>query len=189
MDYLKRLQNVSVLGAAGKMGSGILLLTAVEMADQSLLPENKDKHFVLNAIDISSVALSGLMGYLKTQITKIAEKKTILLRQLYADRKDLIENFDIIEEYVFFVMSFIRPTTNLEVANNSTLIFEAIKEDPKLKVKIITQIEKDNKNKPWYFTNTSSIPIGNLDKDANLEGRVVGFHFYNPPAIQKLAEF
>ena len=32
MNYDERLQNVSVLGAAGKMGSGILLLTAVEMA-------------------------------------------------------------------------------------------------------------------------------------------------------------
>jgi 3-hydroxyacyl-CoA dehydrogenase len=40
MNYNERLQNVSVLGAAGKMGSGILLLTAVEMADLSLQPEN-----------------------------------------------------------------------------------------------------------------------------------------------------
>lgn len=188
MNYLERLQNVSVLGAAGKMGSGILLLTAAEMADQSLLPENKDKHFVLNAIDISSEALTGLMGYMRTQITKIAEKKTILLRQLFADRKDLIENFDIIEEYVFLVMSFIRPTTNLGVANDSTLIFEAIKEDPVLKVKIFTEIRENNQNKPWFFTNTSSIPIGNLDREAKLEGRVIGFHFYNPPAVQKLVE-
>jgi len=33
MKYTERLQNVSILGAAGKMGSGILLLTAVEMTD------------------------------------------------------------------------------------------------------------------------------------------------------------
>ena len=188
MNYLQRLQNVSVLGAAGKMGSGILLLTAAEMADQSLLPENKNIHFVLNAIDISSEALTGLMEYLRSQITKIAEKKTILLRKLYADRKDLVENFDIIEEYVFLVMSLIRPSTNLNVANDSTLIFEAIKEDPELKVKIFKQIDGNNQNKPWFFTNTSSIPISNLDKEANLEGRVIGFHFYNPPAVQKLVE-
>ena len=36
MNYDERLKHVSVLGAAGKMGSGILLLTAVEMADISL---------------------------------------------------------------------------------------------------------------------------------------------------------
>ena len=56
MTYDERLQNVSILGAAGKMGSGILLLTAVEMADLSLKPENKDKTYVLNAIDISTKA-------------------------------------------------------------------------------------------------------------------------------------
>ena len=43
MNYEERLQNVAVLGAAGKMGSGILLLTALEMADLSLKPENKEE--------------------------------------------------------------------------------------------------------------------------------------------------
>ena len=43
MTYEERLQHVTVLGAAGKMGSGILLLTALEMADLMLKPENKDK--------------------------------------------------------------------------------------------------------------------------------------------------
>ena len=38
------------------------------------------------------------------------------------------------------------------------------------------------------MTNTSSIPISELDKKAGLEGRIIGFHFYNPPAVQKLVE-
>ena len=40
----------------------------------------------------------------------------------------------------------------------------------------------------YFFTNTSSMPIGLLDKEAGLDGRIVGFHFYNPPAVQKLVE-
>jgi 3-hydroxyacyl-CoA dehydrogenase len=32
------------------------------------------------------------------------------------------------------------------------------------------------------------VPIGGLNKNSNLEGRILGFHFYNPPAIQKLVE-
>jgi 3-hydroxyacyl-CoA dehydrogenase len=188
MDYTERLQNVSVLGAAGKMGSGILLLTAIEMADLSLKPENKGKHFVLNAMDVSSEALSGLMKYIRAQALKVAEKKIIALRQVYADRKDLIENFDIIRAYTEDVVSIVRPTTILESTYQSNLIFEAIKEDPALKVRIFSQINKNNTNKPWFFTNTSSIPITNLDKEAGLEGRVLGVHFYNPPAIQKLVE-
>ena len=60
MNYEEKLQNVSVLGAAGKMGSGILLLTAVEMANLKLKPENKSKSFVINALDVSFDSLTGL---------------------------------------------------------------------------------------------------------------------------------
>ncbi|MCD4737080.1 MAG: 3-hydroxyacyl-CoA dehydrogenase family protein [Bacteroidales bacterium] len=188
MNYEERLQNVSVLGAAGKMGSGILLLTAVEMADLSLKPENAGKTFCLNAIDVSPEGLSGLMGYLRAQVRKIAEKKTVMLRKMYADRKDLIENGDIIDEYIFDVMRIVRPVTTLESAYQSNLIFEAVIEDKGKKVDIFSNIDKNNNNSPWYFTNTSSIPIHNLDEEANLEGRILGFHFYNPPAVQRLVE-
>jgi 3-hydroxyacyl-CoA dehydrogenase len=188
MTYEERMQNVSVLGAAGKMGNGILLLTAVEMADLSLKPENKGKSFVLNAIDVSDEALSGVMKYLKAQVLKIAEKKAVALRKVYADNKNLVENYDIIEQYIFDVLSLVRPTTRLETAFDSRLIFEAIKEDPELKVTVFSKINSSNPHKPWFFTNTSSIPITHLDEKAGLEGRIIGFHFYNPPAVQKLVE-
>ena len=155
MSYDDRLQNVSVLGAAGKMGSGILLLTALEMADLSLKPENKDKTFVLNAIDLSDSGLAGLVDYLRAQVLKTAEKKTIWLRQVYADRADLIENSDVIEAYIQDVMRIVRPTTSMEAAYKSQLIFEAVSENKDLKVKILSQIDKNNSLKPWYCTNTS----------------------------------
>jgi 3-hydroxyacyl-CoA dehydrogenase len=188
MEYTDKLQNVTVLGAAGKMGSGILLLTAVEMADLSLKPENKGKAFVLNAMDVSKEGLSGLMLYLRTQVQKIAEKKTVALRKIYADRADLIENEEIINQYIFDVMNIVRPTTRLEAAYDSSLVFEAVSENRALKVKILSQIDQNNPGKPWFFTNTSSVPIHLIDEEAVLGGRVLGFHFYNPPAVQKLVE-
>lgn len=188
MSYEERLENVTVLGAAGKMGSGILLLTAVEMADLSLKPENKGKQFTLNAMDVSQEGLTGLLGYIRAQARKLAEKKTVLLRKLYADRSDLIENYDIIDQYIFDVMQKIRPTTRIEPAYESTLIFEAINENPELKVKVLSDIENNNSKSPWYFTNTSSIPIHLLDEKSSLDGRILGFHFYNPPAVQRLVE-
>lgn len=188
MNYDERLRNVTVLGAAGKMGSGILLLTAIEMADLSLKPENKGTPFCLNAMDLSHEGLAGLQRYLKTQVTKIAEKKIVWLRKMYADRADLIENEEILNQYVFDVLSIVRPVTKVEVAYESNIIFEAVAENKDLKVKIFKQIDENNPNKPWYFTNTSSVPIHILDNEANLGGRVLGFHFYNPPAVQKLVE-
>ena len=188
MDYAERFQNVTVLGAAGKMGSGILLLTAMEMADLSLRPENRGRQYILYAMDINQKALTGLMAYIRTQVLKAAEKKTVQLRKVYADRRDLIENSEIIEQYIVDVLSIIRPVTTIESAYESNLIFEAASENPVLKVKMFSQINKKNPHKPWFFTNTSSIPIGFLDKKAGLEGRVLGVHFYNPPAVQKLVE-
>jgi 3-hydroxyacyl-CoA dehydrogenase len=188
MNYTEKFENVTVMGAAGKMGSGILLLTAMEMADMSLKSENKGKQFLLYALDISQTALSGLMKYMQIQVMKAAEKKVVGLRKVYAERCDLIENSDIINQYVMDVMNIIRPVTTLESAYESTLIFEAASENPELKIKLFAQINQNNKKQPWFFTNTSSIPIGYLDKEAKLEGRVLGVHFYNPPAVQKLVE-
>jgi len=188
MNYTERLHNVAVLGAAGKMGSGITLLTVVEMMDLSLLPENKNKAFTLHAVDVSYPALDGLMKYLRTQVLKIAEKKIVALRKFYADRTDLIENGQIVNEYVNSTLLLVKPTTTLEPVYQSNIIFEAIKEDPALKVKIFSQINQNNKNRPWFLTNTSSIPIKKLNIEAELDGRVIGFHFYNPPAVQKLVE-
>jgi 3-hydroxyacyl-CoA dehydrogenase len=170
------------------MGSGILLLTAIEMTDLSLKSGNKGKLFILNAVDISQEMLAGLMKYIKAQTLKIAEKKMVWLRQAYAGRKDLIENGEIINEYISDVVSIIRPTTNIEAAYHSTLVFEAASENPALKKKLFTQIDQNSLFKPWFFTNTSSIPIKVLNEEANLGGRILGFHFYNPPAIQKLVE-
>ena len=188
MNYEKKLQNVTVLGAAGKMGSGILLLTAVEMADLMLKPENRSKNFALNAIDVSPAALTGLYGYLKTQVRKIAEKKVGYLRSVYKDNKNLIENGEIIDQYIDDVLKIVHTSTSIESAYDSGLIFEAIIENSDLKVKLIKQILANNNKDPWFFTNTSSVPINELDTEANINGKILGFHFYNPPAVQKLVE-
>jgi 3-hydroxyacyl-CoA dehydrogenase len=188
MSYVDRLENVAVLGAAGKMGSGIVLLTALEMADLALDPAHKDRDFALNAVDVSPKALAGLTKYLRDQVLRAAEKKTVALRGVYAGRADLVENEEIIRQYVEDVLALVRPTTRIEAAYGSSLVFEAVNENPGLKVKLLTQIKDHNTKDAWFLTNTSSIPISELDAGIGLGGRIVGFHFYNPPAVQKLVE-
>jgi len=185
MTYEERLQNVTIIGAAGKMGSGIVLLTVVEMANLGLMPENKDKKYTLNALDLSADALKGLVSYVTAQVTKIATKKIDAVRGYYPN---ITDDAQISEQYVKDVLAVLNPVTDFSAANDSTMIFEAASENPELKVKLFTQIDAANPHKPWYFTNTSSIPIHILNNNANLDGRIVGFHFYNPPAIQKLVE-
>jgi 3-hydroxyacyl-CoA dehydrogenase len=188
MSYIDRLENVTVLGAAGKMGSGIVLLTALEMADLALDPAHKDRDFVLNAVDVSPKALAGLTKYLRDQVLRAAEKKAVALRGVYAGRADLVENEEIIRQYVEDVLALVRPTTRIEAAYGSSLVFEAINENPGLKVKLLSEIKDHNTEDAWFLTNTSSIPISELDGKVGLGGRIIGFHFYNPPAVQKLVE-
>ena len=188
MDLTERLQNVAVLGAAGKMGSGIALLLAQELARTRLTPQGRGKVFRLALVDISEAALDGLMTYLRTQLVKRAEKSVGTLRQLYAEREDLVENGEMIDEFVGSAMSLLRPTTEMNGISGARIVFEAVFEDEKLKVDLLGKARAVADPDAWFLTNTSSIPIGGLDDKLELGGRIAGYHFYNPPAVQKLLE-
>lgn len=184
----ERLSLVSVIGAAGKMGSGITLLLAQELARLSLLPENKGKTFRLNAVDLSPDGLAGLREYVHVQALKVAEKGVIGLRALYADRPDLVENGEIIEDFVHRMDAVVWPSTDLAAAKGSRLVFEAIVEKIPVKIAVFKELKGICAPDAFFLTNTSSVPIGLVDKDAGLEGRILGYHFYNPPPVQKLVE-
>lgn len=185
MKFCERLENVSILGAAGKMGSGIALLMTNLMTEMQLTGEIKSP--TLNLIDLNEEALKGLVKYIRTGSVKYAEKNINTLRDIYKERKDLVENGEIINEFVNDCLLHLNTSTSLDACKNSKTIFEAIVENVDIKVKIINEIE-EAKNSPFYLTNTSSIPINILDNECNLSGRVIGFHFYNPPPVQKLVE-
>lgn len=188
MDLDSRLTHVAVIGAAGKMGSGITLLMAQEMARLTLLPENKGKLFRLEAIDLDPKALRGLQDYIHSQAVKAAEKNAISLRAAYADRKDLVENSEIIEDFIRRVESMVWPSTDLQAAKGARIVFEAIVEKVPVKVAVFKQLREACDPDAFFFTNTSSVPIGLLDKEVGLGGRIMGVHFYNPPPVQKLVE-
>ncbi len=182
------MENVAIVGAAGKMGSGIALLIANEMALQKLKSEDTNRNYELHLIDVSSNQLTELLSYLQKQSIKLAERNITELRNLYQHRTDLTENHEIIQQYVDDFFLALRPSTNLDVAINSRLVFEAILENADTKISILRKLNELCSPETFYFTNTSSIPISLLDKEANLGGRIIGYHFYNPPAVQKLVE-
>ncbi len=188
MNLSERLENAAVIGAAGKMGSGIALLLTKELARMKLSPEGQGKVYRLALIDVSEKALDGLLGYVRSQVHKMAENSVGELRVLFADRADLVENGEMIEEFVGQAMSVLRPSTDLNGAAGARIVFEAVFEDEDLKIDLLGRVREHVDPDAWYMTNTSSIPIGGLDRKLELNGRIVGFHFYNPPAVQKLLE-
>ena len=188
MTLNDRLENVAVIGAAGKMGSGIALLMAHEMTMQKLQSEGELKSFQLNLIDISSSALEGLLEYLRIQAVKLAERNIVNVRNRYANRKDLVENHEIIGQFVDDLFLNLRTSTELSVTKNAKMIFEAVPENTDLKISILKKLNEICPPETFYFSNTSSIPIKLLNEKVGLKGRIIGYHFYNPPAVQKLVE-
>lgn len=186
----RKLTKVAVIGAGGKMGSGISLLLLQEM---SWLELSKTGHlgsgvFQLHLIDQSEKALSGLFQYLKEQLRRHAEQKIQALRDLYRSHTSLVSNQEIIDAYVDGALTITRVGTEISNVKESSLIFEAVLEDLATKVALYKHIETINHSSPLYFTNTSSIPVQVMAQESSIEGRLLGFHFYNPPAVQKLLE-
>lgn len=190
MQLDEALKNVSVLGAAGKMGSGISLLLLQEIArcEAQLTGSVGSGNYCLNLIDSNEQGLYALRKYLFVQMTKYAEKNIVLLRSYYANNPQLISNEEIIRAFLEGAQQIVRFDSELWHARDSTLIFEAIVEDIFAKEKTLSSINSMKRKDAYYFSNTSSIPIKELNRKASLNNRIIGFHFYNPPAVQKLVE-
>ncbi len=63
-----------MLGAGGKMGSGIALLMALEMTKRRLQTRAPDTLYRLNLVDTQPEALRGLADYLRTQKRQVSRE-------------------------------------------------------------------------------------------------------------------
>jgi 3-hydroxyacyl-CoA dehydrogenase len=186
----ERMRSVAVLGAGGKMGSGIAWVALKSMAELDAKENGVpgSGRFDLVLIDSNPAGFKKLKDYLRSQLLKAAEKGIGDLRLWAKDRADLIENGEIIDAYVDGAMSMVRCEGDAGGAKGAKLVFEAVFEDLALKKELYARLKSQCAEDAYFLTNTSSIPISILDQSAGLGGRILGFHFYNPPAVQKLVE-
>jgi 3-hydroxyacyl-CoA dehydrogenase len=186
----ERLRAVAVLGAGGKMGSGIAWVALKAMAELDARENGApgSGKFDLALIDANPASFRILKAYLRSQLLKTAEKSIGDLRAWAKDRADLIENAEIIGAYVDGALSMVRCEGDVSAAKPAKLVFEAVFEDLALKKELYARLKGLCAGDAYFLTNTSSIPISILDRAAGLDGRILGFHFYNPPAVQKLVE-
>jgi 3-hydroxyacyl-CoA dehydrogenase len=190
LDWQEAIKASAVLGAGGKMGSGIAWVVLQAMADLDAQAHGApgSGRYELVLIDGDRSAFPRLREYLSGQLRKSAEKNVSGLRQWAKDRPELVENGEIIEAYVDGALSMARFGTEAAEASGSKLVFEAVYEDLELKRGLYAALKARCPRDAVFLTNTSSIPISLLDESAGLDGRILGFHFYNPPAVQKLVE-
>ncbi len=171
---------VAVLGAAGKMGKGIALLLLCEMA---FVPSS-----ILMLQDLKQSAFYDLRRYLREHLLKHLEKNIEAVRAFYADRQDLVSNKEMIDTLLQDAIDRVFCTRSIADLNGASMVFEAIIEDVNEKLQILKDVFDVTKGQAYFFTNTSSIPIGFLQRESTIGNRLIGYHFYNPPAVQKLLE-
>ncbi|HEU4748566.1 MAG TPA: 3-hydroxybutyryl-CoA dehydrogenase [Gemmatimonadaceae bacterium] len=86
------------------------------------------------------------------------------------------------------VLSRIGVDQDLGAVSASTLVVEAASEDPALKFKIFTDLDRLTKPDAILASNTSSISITEIARRTTRPEKVVGMHFMNPVPVMKLVE-
>ena len=82
----------------------------------------------------------------------------------------------------------IKTTTDLDQASDADLIVEAATENPDLKLKIFSDLDKIAQAEAILATNTSSISITKIAAATQRPEKVIGMHFMNPVPLMRLVE-
>jgi 3-hydroxybutyryl-CoA dehydrogenase len=82
----------------------------------------------------------------------------------------------------------VETAADLEGLRGCDLLIEAAPEDLELKRKIFTELAEALGPEPVFASNTSSLRVAEIAAGVPQPERVVGMHFFNPPALMKLVE-
>jgi len=121
-------------------------------------------------IDVADDALASGLATTKKNLARM-EKKGVIGHQLSVD-----------------TIGRIKTSTSLEAAKDAELVVEAVSENPDVKYKIFTALDRLCPPSTVLASNTSSISITELAKRTDRPGKVIGMHFMNPVPLMPLVE-
>ncbi|MCW4037075.1 MAG: 3-hydroxyacyl-CoA dehydrogenase [Candidatus Bathyarchaeota archaeon] len=143
---------------AGIMGHGIAELLALAGYDVTL-------------VDISDEVLKKALDNIQWSLGKFVQRKRIQ------------------EEDAKNAMSRIKTSVEVEeAASDADLVVEAVPENLELKKSIFKKVDKAAPSYAILASNTSSLSITEMGKVTGRPDKVVGLHFFNPPALMVLVE-
>lgn len=85
-------------------------------------------------------------------------------------------------------MDRISATTDLSGFRRTDLVIEAVFEDLDLKRRVLAEVEAATREECVFASNTSSLPVGEIARDARRKNCVLGMHFFSPVAKMPLLE-
>jgi 3-hydroxybutyryl-CoA dehydrogenase len=78
--------------------------------------------------------------------------------------------------------------TELDALADAEIVVEAVYEDPQVKGKLFSELEKIVAPETLLTSNTSSIPIAQIASWTDSPERVMGLHFFSPVPVMQLVE-
>ncbi|HXH65301.1 MAG TPA: 3-hydroxyacyl-CoA dehydrogenase NAD-binding domain-containing protein, partial [Mariprofundaceae bacterium] len=85
-------------------------------------------------------------------------------------------------------MQRIRPVLDSSGLTRSQVVIEAVLEDIEIKRRLWAEVEKGVRPEALLLTNTSSLSVSDMQKDAVHPERMAGLHFFNPAPKMPLVE-
>jgi 3-hydroxyacyl-CoA dehydrogenase/enoyl-CoA hydratase/3-hydroxybutyryl-CoA epimerase len=85
-------------------------------------------------------------------------------------------------------MDRLSPTLDYSGFGRADLVIEAVFEDIDVKRKVLAETEAATQESCVFASNTSSLPIGEIGRDARRPSRVLGMHFFSPVEKMPLLE-
>jgi len=85
-------------------------------------------------------------------------------------------------------MDRLSPTLDYTGFRRAELVIEAVFEDLEVKRKVLAEVEATTADDCVFASNTSSLPIGEIARDARRKARVLGMHFFSPVHKMPLLE-
>lgn len=123
----------------------------------------------------------GYRVWLKDQAIENAAKGVSVIRKNLDDKttKRILTSFERDER-----LSRVHPVTGYDGFHKMGLVIEAVFEDLELKRQIVKEIEQHCSEHTIFASNTSSLPISEIARDAKRPENIIGMHYFSP--VQKM---
>jgi 3-hydroxybutyryl-CoA dehydrogenase len=150
-------------------------------------------------VELVAVVGAGTMGHGIAQVAALAGYRVVMrdvdrdslargVRAIEANLDKGIKLAKLTEDERDAALQRLRGATSLDEAAEADLFIEAVPERIDLKRATLAEVEKIARHDFIFATNTSSLSITEIAREARDPSRVVGMHFFNPVHIMRLLE-
>jgi len=160
--------------------------------------EEKGELQMLTHMDTVAVVGNGIIGHGVTELFARAGYTVVLigrrdvslnsaLEKIKISLKEFTEESLLAEADISMILKRITISTNLEAAQNATVVIEALPEDMQLKIKTFGQLEKICRENAILAT-ASGHCVSEVIGEVKKRDRVIATHFWFPPQLLPLVE-